>query len=159
MKEYIYDEVGYQKLLDKMKELQKKHDVNSLQLAKSFQDATGDGAHDNSEFETLLTNERLIVSQMQFLQNQLDSAKIIKTKKLPNNVVNINDTIKIGFVLDSEELDIDTFKLVGGDSQEKNEISINSPLGKALYEQKVGSKITYMVNDNPLNVIIVEKIS
>ena len=48
-------------------------------------------------------------------------------------------------------------KLVGGEANFRGdvpEISINSPLGKSIYQKKVGDRTSYQVNGRIFNVLI-----
>ena len=53
-----------------------------------------------------------------------------------------------------------TIKIVGakGDmDSDIAEISINSPLGRAVYKKEIGQTCTYLVNGVPVNVLIKSK--
>ena len=40
----------------------------------------------------------------------------------------------------------------------KNEVSLNSPIGKALYRSKIGTTISYEVNSKKIKVYIIRKV-
>ena len=67
----------------------------------------------------------------------------------------------IRFFYDQEEYEDEWIKITGKYFPNLNspikEITINSPLGKALYLKKIGSKVKYVANQKDLQVEILEK--
>ena len=58
-----------------------------------------------------------------------------------------------------DDFDIDTYTLVGSDGNSMlNEISINSPIGNAIFQKKIGDIVSYSVNENVFQVEILEKV-
>ena len=62
--EYVLTSEGYKKALAKLKRLQEEYDANGRAISNTIQDATGDGPHDNGEFDALQAKEQLLVSQI-----------------------------------------------------------------------------------------------
>ena len=147
---------GYKKLEENLMNLITKFDENERAMTSSYKNSNGDGAHDNAEFEYLLSKEKMLVGQINSLRKKLDSVEVIEIEKLKENQVNIGDTIYIRMTFDesdSEELEV---TLSGGEGDGINNIvSINSPLGKALYKQKIGSRVSYIVNGLDISVDII----
>lgn len=159
MKKYYYDKDGYQNLLEQMDNLKKNHQKNSYNMSKSFQDAVGDGAHDNHEFEALLMEEKLIISRMKNLQEKLDNAVILENKYV-HSKVNIGDSVRLLIKYSKEDHEEITVTLIGGDGDiEKNYISLNSPIGEAIFGKKINTTQTMTLNDRDVNIDILEKLT
>lgn len=159
MDSYTITKEGYQKLLEEMQELKRKFAENERAMSYSFQSAAGDGAHDNGEFEALQGNERMLVSQMEYLQQQIDSAQIIEIPELEEGQVNINDSVLLRVIFGVDDVEEETYTLVGTDGNiNENKISINSPIGRAIFQRFVGETVPFTVNGNTFNVSIVEKV-
>ncbi len=156
--EYNLTREGYEKLLEDLQELKKKFDENELAMSRSFQNAAGDGAHDNGEFEVLQTNEKMLAGQINRLTSQIQKANIIEVPNLNSNQVNINDTVLLRIYYDIDDIEEDTYTLVGSDGNSTlNQISINSPIGKAIFQKYIGEVVQYTVNNNMYQVEILEK--
>ena len=156
--EYVLTSDGYKKALAKLKRLQEEYDANGRAISKTIQDATGDGPHDNGEFDALQAKEQLLVSQINRLTKQIEAASIIDIPKLSDNQVNIGDYILLKLIYDDDE-EMQTYQLVGGDGDPNlNQVSLNAPIGKAVFKAKVGEKKPFIVNDHTFYVEIVEKI-
>ena len=44
------------------------------------------------------------------------------------------------------------------EDDKNNEVTLNSPIGKALHRQKIGSTVSYKVNNKELKVNIIRKV-
>lgn len=158
--DYWLTEEGYQKALEKLEKLKEEYAKNEVAMSKSIQDATGDGAHDNGEFESLLAKEKFLVSQINLCIKQIASASIIEIPVLEKHQVNIGGKVLLKIIYDQDDFEIDTYELVGGDADANlQQISINSPIGKAIFGRSVGDKIPYLVGDNTFYVEILEKMA
>ncbi len=146
-KEKIYmDKKGYEEYLDRLEDLKVQLSKVRKEKGRSIVEAVGDGWHDNFAFEDSKRQEMLLIQTI-----------IDKTVELENIIIiektGTNQSIDIGTAfllqLSSEEyIDEAQYKLVGNiPDLERNEISLNSPLGKAVYLQKEGDKIGYKVGD------------
>ena len=51
MKKYKMTTDGYNKKIQELDKLKKDFRLNEIAMSKSYQSASGDGAHDNAEFE------------------------------------------------------------------------------------------------------------
>lgn len=116
----------------------------------------GDAWHDNFAFEQTEIKERSLLRQIDELQKQISMAQIIEvTESSDNEKVAINSKVKVLIKYDeddTEELDV---ILVGSQvnlnsASEFDEISINSPMGEAIYQKKVGFEGYYTVNGNKI---------
>ena len=79
-----------------------------------------------------------------------------------DEVINLDDTLKITIKYSADDVETKIIKLTGKylpDSQDLiTEISLNSPLGKAIYLKDIKKLITYIVNNSYIEVYIIEKI-
>ena len=89
----------------------------------------------------------------------LDKQKleIISEEKKDNNLIYLEDIVCIRFFYSEEDIVKLTGKYFPVVTAKMKEITINSPLGKALYLQKIGSKVKYFVNEKEIMVVILEK--
>ena len=78
---------------------------------------------------------------------------IVIVDKESNGTVSLNTKVELLFIDDEE---IEEYIITGdiNSNIEDNSITINSPLGSAIYGKKVGDKISYKVGDNTYNVEI-----
>lgn len=73
-----------------------------------------------------------------------------------DEIVNIGDYVELVFGEDDEP---EIFKVVVGDAKSlNNEISIKSPLGKAIHHKPYGTECSYNVNGNNIPVFIKSKV-
>lgn len=150
---------GYEKLKEELLELKKRYDENELAMSQSFQSAAGDGAHDNGEFEALQKEEKLLVAQMNQLSRRMEMANIIDIPTLSDEQVNINDRVLLRMTYSADDIEEGEYKLVGTDGNSQiNEISINSPIGKAIFQRKIGEESPFRVKEATYKVKILEKI-
>ena len=71
------------------------------------------------------------------------------------DIVNVNDVVSLNLLFAKDDKEFITIRLVGGTSEKDDEVSLNSPLGKAIYRKKIGDVAMYTVNDKKINVEIV----
>jgi len=78
------------------------------------------------------------------LINELNSAKIVKAKDVPSNVVTMNSIVKLSFLNNDKQVQ---FQIVYPDKTnlKENKISIFSPIATALIGYKVGDLIEWVV--------------
>ena len=85
--------------------------------------------------------------------------EIISDENAEENTINIGDVVSVQFVGDD---DIRRVQIVGGAPDMSREdgivsITINSPLGNAIYKKKIGEVVSYKVRDNEFTAIIISK--
>lgn len=164
-REPIYlDQQGYDKLLMSIKEIKEKININNRGRKAAFEAGSGDG-WDTPEFEEIERQERVLLGELQRRYEELSNVIILENQN-DNELIGIGDVINICIIFDENENDIEkeTVKLVGGMPNfdmkaEIKEISINSPIGKAIYKKKVGEQCSYIVNNKEVIVLINEKIN
>lgn len=128
----------------------------------AYSGAIGDGWHDNFAYEDAKRQEDKIVAQINSLVSDSNYIEIVNDDEYYDNKVNINDIIELKFKYEDGSIDIDKFKLTGNwkskDCDYYQEITLNSPLGKAIYMKELKSKVEYTVNDKLIVVDILKKI-
>ncbi len=155
MKKYKMTSDGYNKKIQELDKLKKDFRLNEIAMSKSYQSASGDGAHDNAEFEYLLANERMLANLINDLTTMINNTEIIEIGEVPDDIVNVNDVVSLNLLFAKDDKEFITIRLVGGTSEKDDEVSLNSPLGKAIYRKKIGDVAMYTVNDKKINVEIV----
>ena len=95
------------------------------------------------------------------LLQRIARVEIIETKVMDNLHINIGDVVDLLMIFDEFDQEEMTLELVGGEGKTaENKVSINSPVGKAIYGHEVGEIVSYMVNKtNEVKVKILRKIS
>jgi len=92
-------------------------------------------------------------------ETMLDSSKIIKIKRLKNNQININEEVSLIITYNEKDIEKVTHKLVAKETNlEEKDLSINTPLGRAIFKKEVGKTITYKVKNHKVKVLIESKI-
>lgn len=148
---------GYLEQVEFLEKIIKDYESNAKKLSKSFQDATGDGAHDNAEFETLLMEQKLLVARIKSQKKKIKAIKIIEEKfEFNENIIAMGDDVEVNLIYDNGENEIIRITIVGteGNPLEKR-VSINAPLGACIYGCEVGDKRTYEVINKKIQVEII----
>jgi len=150
---------GVEQLKTKLQELKKEFNENEKAMTASFKNSNGDGAHDNAEFEYLLSRERMLASQINYIVQKLSNIEIIENIEMDDDCVNIGDVVDINMIFGEDDEELMTVMLVGGESSGLDgKVSINSPLGKSMLGKKIGTTVSYEINNNIINVQLLEKV-
>ena len=157
MGKILLDEKGYQEYLDQIESIREKINENAKDMAKfASDDAYGDGWHDNFAYEEATRKESALYQELNDKLKGLNEIEIIKEDK-NSNKVSIGTTVKIKFDNDDE---IEEYHITGNTtsdiSNDNLSITLNSPLGSALYNKKVNDKFSYVVNDNKFTGVIID---
>ncbi len=93
------------------------------------------------------------------LQDSISRLVVIENGASEEGVIGLGDTVA---VMDLESNEVKQFKLSGGRPKLNLnggllEITINSPMGKALFKSKVGDTVSYSVGTNVFSVYVVSK--
>lgn len=130
---------------------------NSRTKSESYESAIGDGYHDNFAFEEAKRKELVIIKEIEDRRSQISNIEIVKETKYKDRI-NINDIVKLEIIFSNEDKEDKKYKLVGSYFPKEDEISINSPIGRAIYNKKIGSKVEYLVNNKKVVVKIIDRI-
>jgi len=152
-KEVLLTVEGLKKLeeeLEHLKTVKRKEVADRIKQAIEFGDIS-----ENSEYDDAKNEQAFIEGRILTLEKQLRNARIIDDSELSTEVVSLGSTV----VLKDLELgDILEYEIVGSmeaDPIEKK-ISNESPVGKAVLGQKIGSVVTVEVPAGNLQYQILE---
>ena len=132
--------------------------IGTKLVTKAVADATGTTV---DKVEDAVREERRISNELQKMILDKEKLKIIHENSNKKNIVYLESVLLIRFFYVQEEYEDEWIKITGKYFPNLNspikEITINSPLGKALYLKKIGSKVKYVANQKDLQVEILEK--
>ena len=130
----MQEEIDYRKLVVRPKELE------AVKEARAQGDLS-----ENFEYKAAKQDKNRNESRIRYLEKMIKTAHVISdTSK--DDEVGINNTVQVYIEEDDET---ETYKLVTtvrGNSL-KGDVSIDSPLGKAILGHKVGDRVTVKVSD------------
>lgn len=160
MKEILVNKEGYNQFFDEFEKLNYSLTSNAAHGSEVYADAVGDGWHDNFAYEDAMRKEKMIQNKINDLILQKDSLVLINDEEYDDNIVCINDIVEVSIIYDEDDSEIETIKLTGKylPDDKNNEVTLNSPIGKALHRQKIGSTVSYKVNNKELKVNIIRKV-
>ena len=157
MEKILVDEEGYEQFYKELEKIKNELSINATAGASAISDAIGDGWHDNFAFESAMADERKISAKLKKMYDEQRRIKIVKYSNKEDKV-NVNDIVKVKI----NNAGYEEFKLTGkyipDMDAEVPEISLNSPMGKALYLSAVPSKTFYIVDDKKIMIEIISKI-
>lgn len=153
---------GYNQFNDELNRLKELSRLSAATGSEAYNDAIGDGWHDNFEFEDSIREGRVIASKIEKMNNTKAYLKLVAYENLPDNYVNIGDTVEVMFIYSDDDSEIEKITLTGkyipNNDLEIKEISLNSPLGRSIYKKKINDEVIYMVNNKEIKVKILHKI-
>ena len=156
------DQAGYQKIVEQIAELKLKLAEVMLQRGAVFKAGLGDAWHDNVEFDEVKMKERRIRAQLKEYEETLKKVVIVEEHNDANSI-DVGDIVTINMIFGPDDIDELQFRLVGYVSEFNNDnsnltlVSINSPLGNAVYHRQIGEKNSYEVDGRTFNIEIVSK--
>lgn len=166
MKEILVDKNGYNQFLEELEKLNQQSLLISSAGSEAYQDAIGDGWHDNFAFEESMRQSRIIATKIDNMLKNQQYLKIIETKPQKDNLINIGDTLKIKIHYLDDDIEETIIKLTGNfipvieSKNNVQEITLNSPLGKALYLKDIkDDNINYVVNNKNVKITIIKKVN
>ena len=152
MSKIYLDKLGYENYLKSLEDIKKEIDDNAkLMSLYVSDDAYGDGWHDNFAYEETMRKEAELFQKYNKKKSMLKDIVIVD--KEFNGTVSLNTKVELLFIDDEE---IEEYIITGdiNSNIDDNSITINSPLGSAIYGKRVGDRVTYKVGDNTYNVEI-----
>lgn len=154
----LVDESGYKQFLDELEKLKNKSLSIATNGSESYKAAVGDGWHDNFDFEESMRESRTISARIDKMLMEEKKLKLVIKEKLNENIVNIGDTVKIEIIYSDDDTEIEIVTLTGKYIPNiDDEITLNSPLGRAIFKKKIDSINEYKVNDKVIKVKLIEK--
>lgn len=141
----IEDEIEYRKLVVR------KEAIEAVKEARAHGDLS-----ENFEYHAAKKDKNKNESRIRYLERMLKTAEIIEDSS-GEDEVGMNNIVKLYIEEDDE---VETYKLVTSirSSSLKGLISIESPLGKAIFGHKVGERVSVQVNDNYSYDVIIQGI-
>ncbi|MCY6958990.1 GreA/GreB family elongation factor [Clostridium brassicae] len=119
-------------------ELEYRMTVKRAEIAKEKLVAAAHGDRsENAEYKEACANYRENDNRIQYLLTMISTATVIDDTTIDKSILGINSKAKVKFIEDEDE-DIITLVTTMDSDPENMCISIESNLGKALYEKKVG---------------------
>ncbi len=141
----IEEEIEYRKLVVR------KEALEAVKEARAHGDLS-----ENFEYHAAKKDKNQNESRIRYLERMIKTANIISTESADDEV-GMNNTVTVYFPEDNEE---EVYRIVTTirSNAQKNLISSQSPLGKALFGHKVGDKVEVKVNDNYSYIVEIRKI-
>lgn len=129
---------GYEALkaeLDRLRKVERPKVIEAIAEARSHGDLS-----ENAEFDSAKEHQGFIESRISELERKLADARIIETANLTSETVVFGATV---LLLDLQTKQQKQYTLVGQDEADlKNgQISVQSPVGKALIGRRVGDQV------------------
>lgn len=157
---------GYENFLQKIKD--KKQEVNDLarQNGDAIRNNPGNGWHDNYEAEHATREIFKAQKELQKLNADIRRIEIIKNnekcgKKINFDIVEVNDCVKLSMTYLNGETEEDWYRLIGDSapdlSADIKAITLNSPIGKVIYHQAIGEKLSFTSPGGKVYLEIKEK--
>lgn len=129
---YKTKEMQLDSLYDKLDKIRK-------EKAMSIAQADGDSRHDNFGFEQAEMQERATLKEIRDLTKVLENATIVEEKsKLSSKTVDIGSTVKLEMNYGNGEIEVVSLKLEALLSSEEEIVTLNSPIGRTIFQQKIG---------------------
>ena len=143
----MYDELTAEDIKKMEEEIEYRKLVVRKQALEAVKEARAHGdLSENFEYHAAKKDKNQNESRIRYLEKMIKTAKIISTDSAEDEV-GINNTVTVYFIDDDEE---ETYRIVTTvrSNSQKNLVSNESPIGKALLGHKVGDKVEGRVNDN-----------
>jgi transcription elongation factor GreA len=137
-KDIILTHKGVRELEDKLeylKTFKRKEIAEQIKIARAFGDIS-----ENAEYDEAKNEQAKIEGEIVTIENMLKNAIIVDEEEVDLRTVNIGTTVKL---LDKEFKEEVEYQIVGSVEADvdKNKISNESPVGRALMGKKVGNII------------------
>lgn len=125
----------YQEKLERLKTVTRLEIAERIRQAKEFGDIS-----DNAEYESAKMDQAFVEGEVLQLERLLSRAKIIDRADLPADEVNLGSTVEIQELSSKRK---HTVTMVGTNEAdiEKGKISNESPIGRAILNQKKGETV------------------
>lgn len=155
------DKEGYERLLLDIECL--KEELKKINRGRGIIHKAGEGdSWDSTEFSNLEMSVRVLANEIRRRQLFLDKVVILEKQNL-ENCVDFDDILRLNFIYSEDDTEELIIKLVGTALCDSNnsyeEVSINSPVGMAIYGKQIGERVSYQVETRTFNVEILEKLN
>ena len=161
MQEILVDINGYNQFFQELDRLQEISRQNSALGSEVYQNAVGDGWHDNFAFEESMRESRMITKRIDDLLEKKEKLKIINDLDKKIELVYLCDTVDVEIKYSDDDIEREIITLTGNyipnTNNSLNEITLNSPIGKAIFKAKIGTSVSYYVEDNEIFITLISK--
>lgn len=146
MEKIYLDKEGYENYLKEIEKIKKKIEKNNNDISIYVSDdAYGDGWHDNFAYEQAMAKEISLFYELKKKMENLKNIEIIESK-------NDGTRVDVGCIVEVEiDEERELYKLTADVNSsfidEIPSITLNSPLGKAIYHKNIGDLFEYFVDD------------
>ncbi len=141
----IKEEIEYRKLVVR------KEALEAVKEARAHGDLS-----ENFEYYAAKRDKNKNESRIRYLERMIKNAQIISDES-KDDEVGMNNTVELYFEEDDETEKFKITTSVRGNSLGGN-ISIESPIGKAVMGHKVGDRVQVVVNDNISYYVVIKSI-
>lgn len=152
---------GYKQYCEEIEKIEVELLKNTDYKVQAISEAPGNGWHDNFAYEDACRNESMLQKRLEQLLKQKGKIELIESSIYDRNLVNIGDVVKLEFIYDDGDTEIEEVRLTGNWKVSLDglvqEVSLNSPLGRAIYLQKIGSSVSYSVNGREIRIRILSR--
>jgi|TARA_B100000959_G_scaffold286794_1_gene367299 transcription elongation factor GreA len=150
---YPMTQEGYDQLkteLKHMTSIERPEVINAIAEARAHGDLS-----ENAEYHAAKERQGYIEGRIQELNGKLSSANVIDVSKLSGDKIIFGATVKF---VDVDTDDEKCFKIVGEDEAdlEKNMISVNSPIARALIGKKEGDTLVIPIPKGTIEVEVLD---
>ena len=150
---YPMTQEGYDQLKTELKHLtsiERPEVINAIAEARAHGDLS-----ENAEYHAAKERQGYIEGRIQELNGKLSSANVIDVSKLSGDKIIFGATVKF---VDVDTDDEKCFKIVGEDEAdlEKNMISVNSPIARALIGKKEGDTLVIPIPKGSIEVEVLD---
>ncbi len=134
--------------LDNLINVKRPENIQAIKEARSLGDLS-----ENAEYDAARNEQAQIEARIKQLEKMLENASIIS--EVSKDTVGIGNTVCIKYVDDDEE---DEYKIVGSQEADpfESRISNESPIAQALFNHRVGDKVTVESPNGSYEIEIIE---
>ena len=133
-----------------LKNVKRPEVLEKLKIARDFGDLS-----ENSEYDAAKKEQSIVETEISQIEETLRKAIIVEADMVTNDEVSVGNFVK---VYDLEFEEEDTYKVVGiiESDPDKNYVSNESPIGKALLGAKVGETVTVKAPGGDIQLKVLE---
>jgi len=124
-------------------QLHKMKTVDRPKVVKAIEEARGHGdLSENAEYDEAKNKQGLLEARIANIESQLAQANVIDPTEIDDDKIMFGATVTLNYIDDDEER---VYMIVGEDEADlkKKQISINSPLARALIGKRAGDYIDF----------------
>ena len=157
---YYLDNTGYNDYLQRIIALEENLKNFNATRSTEAKNILLDEHYSSATSADLVRREKDILEELQKLRKKGNQIQIIE-KHGDDTKTDIGDRLLIEIMYapdDIEELEVEITATISSSIDNEDKVSINSPLGRALYSQVIGGIYTYQVGERKMAVHIKQKL-